>query len=73
MLPMLIDPEITDEYACQDSAYSGNCYVNLIYLGGFESKINEKSSRIHLLNNAAKERNCVKSAINACVEHVMVA
>ena len=73
MLPMLIDPEITDEYACKDSAYSGECYENLIYLGGFESSINEKSSLIHLLSNAAKERNCVKSAISACVEHVMVA
>lgn len=72
MLPMLIDPEITDEYACKDSAYSGECYENLIYLGSFESSINEKT-HIDLLSNAAKERNCVKSAISACVEHVMVA
>ena len=39
-------------------------------LGGFESRIYEKGSLNHPLSEAAKERNSVKSAIHACLEHV---
>ena len=40
-------------------------------LGGFESLIHEKGARNHPLSDAAKELNRVKSAIRACVEHVV--
>jgi len=42
----------------------------LLRLGGFESCIHEKGSRNHPLSDEAKERNSVKSAIRAFVEHV---
>jgi hypothetical protein len=35
-----------------------------------EAHIDEKGSRNHPLSDEAKERNSVKSAIRACVEHV---
>jgi IS5 family transposase len=40
-------------------------------LGGFETLINEKGARNHPLSDAAKELNLIKSAIRACVEHVI--
>ena len=70
MLPMLLDPENQDNYVWADSAYSGQCFEDLLSLGGFESRIHEKGSRNHPLSEAAKERNSVRSAIRACVEHV---
>jgi hypothetical protein len=70
MLPMLLDPENEDDYVWADSAYSGQCFEDLLSLGGFESRIHKKGSRNHPLSEAAKERNSVKSAICACVEHV---
>ena len=39
-------------------------------LGGFESRIHEKGACNHPLSDAAKDRNRIKSAIRACVEHV---
>jgi transposase, IS5 family len=70
MLPMLLDPDNTDDYVWADSAYAGKCIEDLLSLGGFESSIHEKGSRHHPLSEAAKERNRIKSAISACVEHV---
>ena len=70
MLPMLLDPEDTDDYVWADSAYAGKCFEDLLTLGGFETCIHEKSSRNHPLRRAAKQRNRVKSAIRACIEHV---
>lgn len=70
MLPMLLDPENQDDYVWADSAYSGQCFEDLLSLVGFESLIHEKGSRNHPLSDEAKERNSVKSAIRACVEHV---
>jgi len=70
MLPMLLDPENQDNYVWADSAYSGQCFADLLSLGGFESRIHEKGSRNHPLSEAAKERNSVRSAFRACVEHV---
>ena len=70
MLPMLLDPENQDDYVWADSAYSGQCFQDLLSLGGFESRIHEKGSRNHPLSEAAKERNSVRSSIRACVEHV---
>ena len=70
MLPRLLDPENEHDYVWADSAYSGECFEDLLNLGGFESLIHEKGSRNHPLSAAAKELNRVKSAIRACVEHV---
>jgi IS5 family transposase len=69
MLPMLLDPDNQDNYVWADSAYSGQCFEDLLSLGGLESRIHEKGSRNHPLSEAAKERNSVRSAIRACVEH----
>ena len=70
MLPRLLDPENEHDYVWADSAYSGECFENLLSLGGFESLIHEKGARNHPLSDAAKELNRIKSAIRACVEHV---
>jgi transposase, IS5 family len=70
MLPRLLDPENKHNYVWADSAYSGECFEDLLSLGGFESLIHEKGARNHPLGDAAKELNRVKSAIRACVEHV---
>jgi IS5 family transposase len=70
MLPRLLDPENEHDYVWADSAYSGECFEELLSLGGFESCIHEKGARNHPLSDAAKDRNSIKSAIRACVEHV---
>jgi transposase, IS5 family len=64
------DPENQVDKIWANSAYSGQCFEDLLNLGGFESRIHEKGSRNHPISEAAKERNSVKSAIPACVEHV---
>ncbi len=58
------------DYVWADFAYSGECFEELLSLGGFESLIQEKGVRNHPLGEAAKELNRIKSAIRACVEHV---
>jgi hypothetical protein len=70
MLPMLLDPENQDDYVWADSAYSGQCFEDLLSIGGLESRIYEKESCNHPLGDAAKKRNSVKSSIRACVEYV---
>ena len=70
MLLCLLDPENEHDDVWADSAHSGECFKNLLNLGGFESLIQENGTRNHLLSDAAKELNRVKSAIRACVEHV---
>ena len=70
MLPRLLDPENEHDHVWADSAYSGECFEDLLSLRGFESLIHEKGSRNNPLGEAAKEMNRVKSAIRACVEHV---
>ena len=70
MLPNLLDPENEHDYVWADSAYSGECFEDLLNLGGFESLIHEKGSRNHPLSDEAKDLNRIKSAIRACVEHV---
>lgn len=52
------------------SAYSGECLVELLSLGGFKSVDHEKGMHNHPLSVATKELNRVKSAIWAYVEHV---
>ena len=71
MLPRLLDPENEHDYVWADSAYSGECFEDLLSLGGFESLIHEKGARNHPLSEAAKELNRIQSAIRACVEHVL--
>jgi hypothetical protein len=70
MLPRLLDPKNKHDFAWADSAYSGECFADLLSLGGFESLIHEKGARNHPLSDEAKKMNRVKSAIRACVEHV---
>jgi IS5 family transposase len=70
MLPQLLDPENEHDYVWADSAYSGECFEDLLSLGGFESLIHEKGARSNPLSEASKELNRIKSAIRACVEHV---
>jgi hypothetical protein len=47
MLPRLLDLENEHDYAWADSAYSGECFEDLLNLGGFESLIHEKGARNH--------------------------
>jgi transposase, IS5 family len=70
MLPRLPDPESKHDYVWADSAYSGECFEELLSLGKFESMIHEKGARNHLLSDEAKKLNRIKSAIRACVENV---
>ncbi|QPN65280.1 transposase [Synechococcus sp. CBW1006] len=70
LLPRLLDPENEHDFVWADSAYSGECFEDLLSLGGFESLIHEKGARNHPLSDKAKELNRVKSSIRACVEHV---
>jgi transposase, IS5 family len=39
MLPKLLDPENEHDYVWADSAYSGECFEDLLSIGGFESQI----------------------------------
>jgi IS5 family transposase len=68
MLPRLLDPENEHDYVWADSAYSGECFEELLSLGKFESLIHEKGARNHPLSDEAKKLNRIKSAIRACVE-----
>jgi len=70
MLLRLLDPEDKHGYVWADAAYSGECFEDLLSLGGFESRIHEMGARNHPLSDAANERNRIKTAIRACVEHV---
>ena len=70
ILPLLLDPENVHDYVWAVSAYSGECFDDLLSLGGFESLIHKKGARNHPLGDASKELYRVKSSIRACVEHV---
>jgi IS5 family transposase len=70
MFPKLLDPGNEHDYVWADSAYSGECFEDLLSLGGFESLIHEKGARNNPLSEESKELNRIKSAIRACVEHV---
>ena len=71
MLLMLLDPEHINDCVWADSAYAGECFETLLNLGGFETCIHEQGGRNHPLSSAAKQRDRIKSAIRACVEHVL--
>lgn len=71
MTSRLLDPENEHVYVWADSAYSGECFEDLLSLGGFESLDHEKGARSHPLSEAAKELNRINSAIRASVEHVI--
>ena len=70
MLPRLLDPENEHDYVWADSAYSGECFEDLLSLGDFERLIHEKGARNKPLSEASTELNLIKSAIRAYVEHV---
>ena len=70
MLPQLLDPENEHDDVWADSAYSGECFEDLLSLGGFECLIHEKGARNNPLSEASKELNRMKSTVRACVEHV---
>ena len=70
MLPLLLVPENQDDYAWADSAYSGQCFEDLLSLGGVESRIHKKGSSNHPHSDEAKDRNSAKSAIRDCGEHI---
>jgi IS5 family transposase len=70
MFLRLLDPENEHHYAWADSAYFGECFENLLNLGGFECLIHEKGARNHPLSDAAKELNRAMSSIRAFVEHL---
>ena len=44
MLPCLLDPENEHDYIWADSAYSGDCFEDLLTLVGFESLIHERGA-----------------------------
>ena len=66
----MLDPENEHDDVWADSAYSGECFEDVLSHGGFESLIHEKGAGNNPLREACKEPNRVKSAIRACVEHV---
>ena len=68
MLPRLLNPKNEHDYVWADSAYSGECFEELLNLGKYESLINEKCARNHPLSDEAKKLNWIKSPIRACVE-----
>lgn len=70
MLPQVLDPENRDDFVWADSGYAGARYEDLLEMAGFESRIHEKGSRSHPLSKEAKDRNKVRSAVRARVEHV---
>jgi transposase, IS5 family len=67
MLPRLLNPENGHDYFWADSGYSGECFADLLRLGGFERPIQEKAPRKNPLSEVAKELNRVKSSIRACL------
>jgi len=67
MPPMLLDTENSDNCVWADSGHAGECFEDLLNLGGFESCIQEKGARNHPLSDAAKELN----PSNQQSEHVL--
>jgi hypothetical protein len=55
MLPRLLDPENEHDNVWADSAYSGECFEELLSLGKFESLIRETGARNHPLSDEAKK------------------
>jgi IS5 family transposase len=70
MIPQVLDPENRDDFVWADSGYAGARYEDLLEVAGFASRIHEKGSPCHPLSEEAKERNKVRSAVRAKVEHV---
>ena len=70
MLPALLDPENTEAMVWADSAYQSKQVDSFLKEVGYENRIQEKGSRQHPLDAAAKERNRERSKIRSRVEHV---
>ena len=63
ILPMLLNPGNHNDYELADSAYSGECFKDLLSLAGFENRNHEKGSINHRLDAAATELNSIMSQV----------
>ncbi len=54
MLPMLLDPENTDDYVWADSAYAGKCLEDLLNLGALEITFTKRVAAITRLATKPK-------------------
>lgn len=70
MIAALLDPENSADIVWADSGYAGRLFEELLDAAGFESRIHEKGTRNHPLDEEAQARNKIKSKIRARVEHV---
>ena len=70
MLPELLDGKNADAMVWADSADQSKQVDSFLKEAGYESRIQEKGSRHHPLDTAAKERNRERSKTRAKVEHV---
>ena len=70
MLPELLDGKNADAMVWADSADQSKRVDSFLKEAGYESRIQEKGSRHHPLDTAAKERNRERSKTRAKVEHV---
>ena len=70
MLPALLDGKNADAMVWADSAYQSKRVDSFLKEAGYESRIQEKGSRHHPLDTAAKERNRERSRTRSKVEHV---
>ena len=70
MLPALLDGKNADAMVWADSAYQSKRVDSFLKEAGYESRIQEKGSRHHPLDTAAKERNREVSRTRSKVEHV---
>ena len=70
MLPALLDPENREPMVWADAAYGSKQVDSFLKEVGYESRIQEKGSRQHPLDAAAKERNRERSKTRSRVEHV---
>ena len=70
MLPELLDGKNADAMVWADSADQGKRVDSFLKEAGYESRIQDRGSRHHPLDTAAKERNRERSKTRAKVEHV---
>ena len=62
--------QLRDTSVWADAAYQSKRVDSFLKEAGYESRIQEKGSRHHPLDTAAKERNRERSRIRSKVEHV---
>ena len=54
MLPMLLDPENSDNYVWADSSYAGECFEDLLELGALNVAFTKRAAAITLLATQPK-------------------